>query len=157
MRQVDWLDGDRRFPGEARFRDARAIVKIDTRTELKDRCRFDARYYITSSARSAAKLGEACRGHWGIENKLHWTLDVTFQEDLARVRKGHGAQNMALVRKFAINKLRTAPAPEKPANLPDKPCRKPTKPPRPISLKLRRKLASWNDQNLAQVLLAPGS
>ena len=53
MRQVDWLDGERRFPGELRFRDARAIVKIDTQTELKDRCRFDARYSITSSARVA--------------------------------------------------------------------------------------------------------
>ena len=122
MRQVDWLHGDRRFPGELRFPDACAIVRIDTRTELKDRCRFDARYYITSSARSAARLGEAGRGHWGIENKLHWTLDVTFQEDFSRVRKGHGAQNMALVRKFSINKLRTAPQPQKPANLPVKPC-----------------------------------
>jgi predicted transposase YbfD/YdcC len=155
MRQVDWLDGGRRFPGEFRFRDARAVVKIDTQTQLKDRCRFDARYYITSSARSAAMLGEACRGHWGIENKLHWTLDVTFQEDLSRLRKGYGAQNMALVRKFAINKLRTAPEPEKPANLPAKPWRKPKKPPRPMSLKLRRKLASWSDQNLTQILLAP--
>jgi predicted transposase YbfD/YdcC len=154
MRQVDWLHGDRRFPGELRFPDACAIVRIDTRTELKDRCRFDARSYITSSARSAARLGEACRGHWGIENKLHWTLDVTFQEDFSRLRKGHGAQNMALVRKFSINKLRTAPEPQKPANLPVKPCRKPKKPPRPMSLKLRRKLASWSDQNLAQILLA---
>ena len=155
MRQVDWLDGERRFPGEARFRDACAIVKIETKTELKDRCRFDARYYIASSARSAAELGQACRSHWGIENKLHWTLDVTFQDDVSRVRKGHGAENMALVRKFAINKLRTAPEPEKPANLPEKPCRKPTKPPRPTSLKLRRKMASWSDNNLAQILLAP--
>jgi len=154
MRQVDWLHGDRRFPGELRFPDACAIVRIDTRTELKDRCRFDARYYITSSARSAARLGEAGRGHWGIENKLHWTLDVTFQEDFSRVRKGHGAQNMALVRKFSINKLRTAPQPQKPANLPVKPCRKPKKPPPPMGLKLRRKLARWSDQNLAQILLA---
>jgi hypothetical protein len=100
-------------------------------------------------------LGEACRGHWKIENKLHGTLDVTFQEDLSRLRKGHGAHNMALVRKFAINKLRTAPEPEKPANLPAKPCRKPKKPPRDMSLKLRRKFASWSDQNLTQILLAP--
>jgi predicted transposase YbfD/YdcC len=98
MRQVDWLDGDRRFPGELRFRDASAIVKIDTRTELKDRCRFDARYSITSSARSAAMRGRGLPRHWGIENTLHWTLDVTFQEDLARLREGHGAHNMALVR-----------------------------------------------------------
>jgi len=82
LRQVDWLDGDRRFPGEVRFVDARAIVRVEARTELKDRSRFDTRYYITSCARSATALGQIIRGHWGIENTLHWTLDVTFQEDI---------------------------------------------------------------------------
>ena len=67
LRQVDWLDGDRRFPGEVRFVDARAIVRIEARTELKDRSRFDTRYYITSSDRSATALGLIIRGHWGIE------------------------------------------------------------------------------------------
>jgi predicted transposase YbfD/YdcC len=109
LRQVDWLDGDRRFPGEVRFDDARAIVRVEARIELKDRSRSDVRCYITSSGRSAAELAQNVRGHWAIENTLHWTLDVTFQEDLSRVRKGHGAQNMALVRKFAFNKLRAAP------------------------------------------------
>ncbi len=154
LRQVDWLDGDRRFPGEVRFRDARAIVKVEARTELKDRSRFDTRYYITSSDRSATALGQTIRGHWGIENTLHWTLDVTFQEDLSRVRKGHGAQNMALVRKFAFNRLRAAIQLSDPPNLPFKPCRKPTKPPRPKSLKLRRKIASWDVDRLAEILIA---
>jgi len=153
LRQVDWLDGDRRFPGEVRFVDARAIVRVEARTELKDRSRFDVRYYITSSARSVAGLAQNIRGHWGIENTLHWTLDVTFQEDLSRVRKGHGAQNMALVRKFAFNKLRAAPPFSDPPNLPVKPCRRPTKPPRPKSLKLRRKIASWNVNRLAEILM----
>jgi predicted transposase YbfD/YdcC len=157
LRQVDWLDGDRRFPGELRFPDARAIVRVEARTQLKDRSRFDARYDITSSPHSAVQLAQSIRGHWGIENTLHWTLDVTFQEDLSRVRKGHGAQNMALVRKFAINKLRAAPPPAAPPNLPVKPCRKPTKEPRPKSLKLRRKIASWNVESLAEILTAqPG-
>jgi predicted transposase YbfD/YdcC len=157
LRQVDWLDGDRRFPGEVRFPDARAIVRVEARTELKDRSRFDTRYYITSSARSATALGETIRGHWGIENTLHWTLDVTFQEDLSRVRKGHGAQNMALVRKFAFNRLRAATQLSNPPNLPVKPCRRPTKPPRPKSLKLRRKIASWNVERLAEILIGqPG-
>ena len=98
-----------------------AIVRVEARTELKDRSRFDTRYYITSSARSATALGQTIRGHWGIENPLRWTLDVTFQEDLSRVRKGHGAQNMALVRKFAINKLRAATQLSDPPNLPPNP------------------------------------
>jgi predicted transposase YbfD/YdcC len=153
LRQVDWLDGDRRFPGEVRFPDARAIVRVEARTETKDRSRFDARYYISSSARSATALAHAIRGHWGIENPLHWTLDVTFQEDLSRVRKGHGAQNMALVRKFAINKLRAATHLGGPPNLPVKPCRRPTKPPRPKSLKRRRKIASWDVNRLEEILI----
>jgi len=153
LRQVDWLDGDRRFPGV----DARAIVKVEARTELKDRSRFDTRYYITSSPRSATALGQTIRGHWGIENPLHWSLDVTFKEDLCRVRKGHGAQNMALVRKFAINKLRAATELSDPPNLPVKPCRRPTKPPRPKSLKLRRKIASWNVERLAEILMGQPS
>ena len=98
------------------------------------------------------RSGATIRGHWGIENPLHWTLDVTFQEDLSRVRKGHGAQNMALVRKFALNKLRAAPQLSHPPNLPVKPCRRPTKPPRPKSLKLRRKIASWDVKCLAEIL-----
>ncbi len=68
LRQVDWLDGDRRFPGEVRFDDARAIVKVEARTELKDRSRFDTRYYITSSSLSAARLSQTIRGHCGIES-----------------------------------------------------------------------------------------
>ena len=84
---------------------------------------------------------------------LHWTLDVTFHEDLSRVRKGHGAQNMTLVRKFAINKLRAATQFSDPPNLPAKPCRRPTKPPRPKSLKLRRKIASWDVESLAEILM----
>jgi len=155
LRQVDWLNGDRRFPSEVRFADAHAIVRVEARTELKDRSRFDVRYYITSSAHSATALAKTIRGHWGIENKLHWMLDVTFQEDLSRVRKGHGAQNMALVRKFAINKLRAANQLSDPPNLPVKPCRKPTKPPRPKSLKLRRKIASWDVNRLAEILIGP--
>ena len=153
LRQVDWLDGDRRFPGEVRFPEARAIVRVEARTELKDRSRFDVRYFITSSTRSATALGQIIRGHWGIENMVHWTLDVTFQEDLSRVRKGYGAQNMALVRKFAINRLRNATNLSDPPNLPIKPCRRPTKPPRPKSLKLRRKIASWDVERLAAILM----
>jgi predicted transposase YbfD/YdcC len=153
LRQVDWLDGDRRFPGEVRFVDARAIVRVEARTELKDRSRFDTRYYITSSALSAARLSQLIRAHWSIENTLHWTLDVTFQEDLSRLRKGHGAHNMALVRKFAFNRLRAAIHLSDPPNLPFKPCRRPTKPPRPKSLKLRRKIASWDVNKLAEILM----
>src|SRR5271165_670532 len=74
----------------------------------------------------------AVRSHWAIENNLHWTLDMTFQEDQSRLRAGHGAKNMAVVRHFALNLVRKAG---------DK-----------RSIKRRRKRASWDPQYLLQIL-----
>ncbi len=71
-REVDWLGGERRFPGELRLPHVAAIVKVESRTQLKDRSRFDTRYYIASAQTSAEVAAKAVRGHWGIENQLHW-------------------------------------------------------------------------------------
>jgi predicted transposase YbfD/YdcC len=101
-------------------------------SELADRSRFETRYYISSAKLTAAQAAEAVRAHWGIENRLHWVLDVVFAEDQSRLRKGHGAKNMAIVRHFAINLIRAAT---------DK-----------KSLKLRRKIAGWDPDYLAQRL-----
>lgn len=131
-RQVDWLDGDRRFPGEVRLPDVATIVRVAARAELKDRCRFETRYYVSSATLSAARAAEAVRGHWAIENSLHWVLDVTFGDDQSRLRTGHGAKNMAVVRHFAINLARAVN---------DK-----------RSIKLRRKRAGWNPEYLATIL-----
>lgn len=79
-----------------------------------------------------ATIAAWLRGHWGIENSLHWVLDVTFKEDLSRLRTGHGATNMALVRHFALNLVR---------QLSDK-----------RAIKRRRKMASWNPTYLLQIL-----
>jgi len=131
-RQVDWLGGDRRFPGELRLPGATTIIRVKSRTELKDHERGDTRYYISSAALSARQAADAVRGHWGIENRLHWVLDVVFNDDQSRLRKGNGAKNMAVVRHFAINLLRQAK---------DK-----------RSLKNRRKVAGRNTSYLATLL-----
>jgi predicted transposase YbfD/YdcC len=133
-REVDWLKGEKHFPGELRLPGVAAIVKVSSRTELKDHGRFDTRYYISSAALTAEAAAHAVRAHWGIENRLHWVLDVVFADDMARLRTGHGAKNMAVVRHFAINLVRQAK---------DK-----------KSIKLRRKLAGWNDDYLASILTA---
>ena len=132
VQDVDWLDGDRRFPGEYRFPDAATIIRVQSRVELADRCRFETRYYISSALLSAEQAALAVRGHWGIENRLHWVLDVVFGDDQSRLRKGHGAKNMAIVRHFAINLIRAATD------------RK--------SIKLRRKIAGWDPNYLAERL-----
>ncbi len=131
-RETDWLSGGRRFPGEMRLPDAATIVRVRSRTELKDRCRFDTRYFIASAALTAEQAAKAVRGHWLIENSLHWTLDVVFKDDQSRLRKGHGAVNRAIVRHFAINLVRAVS---------DK-----------RSIKLRRKKAGWSSDYLASIL-----
>ena len=131
-REVGWLTGQRRFPGEHRFSKVAAVAKVETRTELKDRCRRETRYFICSRPICAKDLAQAARGHWRIETSLHWVLDVTFREDLSRLRKGHGAKNMAVVRHFALNLVR---------QVKDK-----------RSIKLRRKRAELNLDYLAEIL-----
>ena len=66
----------------------------------------ETRYYITSLAPAAARLNHAIRQHWGIENKLHWVLDVAFSEDLSRKRQGNAAQNFSTLNRIALNLLR---------------------------------------------------
>ena len=129
---VAWMNGDRRFPGEYRFPKLALVAMIETTTQTRTGPRSDRRCYIASRPMTAKALAEAVRAHWRIENALHWVLDVTFREDLARVRKGHGARNMAVVRHFAINLVRAAN---------DK-----------KSLKTRRKVAGWNPDYLAALL-----
>jgi predicted transposase YbfD/YdcC len=151
IKEVDWLEGERRFPGERRLPHAATLVRVQSRAELSDRSRFETRYYVSSAGLSAKQAAHAVRGHWGIENQLHWTLDVVFADDQSRLRKGHGARNMAVIRHFAINLIRKAPEPEKAPPL--KPQRRATKPTR-TSIKLRRKIAGWRSDYLARAFAA---
>ena len=65
-----------------------------------------SRYYLLSAACAAERLNYIVRGHWGIENRRHWVLDVTCNEDQARNRKGHCAENLSLLRNLALNLAR---------------------------------------------------
>lgn len=134
IHDVNWLGGQRRFPGELRLPDAACIVRVQAQVERGGKAREEVRFYISSAPLDAARAGQAVRGHWGIENQLHWVLDVTFNEDQSRLRKGHGARNMAVVRHFALNLVRTAT---------DK-----------KSIKLRRKMAGWSPDYLNTLLAA---
>ena len=133
-KQVDWLapEPQRSYRGAFHFPKVAAIAVIDTRVEHKGKVATARRSYITSRPLSANALANAVRSHWAIENNLHWTLDVTFNEDRSRLRKGHGAKNMAVVRHFAINLVRDAK---------DK-----------RSIKTRRKRASWDQRYLRAIL-----
>jgi predicted transposase YbfD/YdcC len=128
---IDWIVSARSYPGQPRFTTIKTIIKVDTRTEYADRSTFDTRTYISSAPLDIERIGKAIRGHWGVES-MHWLLDVEFKDDLSRYRTGHGAKNMAVVRRFALDLVRSAKTKG--------------------SIKTRRKRAGWNLEFLLQVL-----
>ena len=130
--EVDWTTPERSYPGEFRFPKLAAIAMVESRTERDDKIETERRSYISSRALSSTAFADAVRSHWAIENKLHWILDTTFKEDPSRLRVGHGAKNMAVVRHFALNLVRQAN---------DK-----------RSIKRRRKRASYDPQYLLEIL-----
>jgi predicted transposase YbfD/YdcC len=89
-----------------------AVVEA-TRQDLGDltgKVTIERRYYITSiRGCDAQHIGQLIRGHWGVENRLHWRLDMSFREDQSRLRTGHGAQNFSRLRRIVINKLKNDP------------------------------------------------
>jgi len=88
------------------WRDLRALgVTFSERTDSRGQTRLEGRYYLLSRLLSAEEFAGAVRGHWGIENHLHWQLDVSFREDDCRVRTGHAAANLSVIRRFVLGLL----------------------------------------------------
>ena len=83
----------------------KCVVMVARVRHLWNRTTRELQFYITSLDCDACKVGQAIRLHWSVENGLHWTLDVTFDEDACRVRTGHAPQNLSLLRRIAINAL----------------------------------------------------
>lgn len=104
---VDWLISDRRYAGEPRFPHLAMIAMVQSKTRRGDKIEKERRYYLCSARLSAEEFARAVRAHWGIENRLHWVLDVVFHDDLARLRSGAGPENMAVVKHMAMNLLRS--------------------------------------------------
>ena len=131
-RKVDWMQSDRRYPGEPVFPDLAMLGRIETAVERNGKTERETRYYLCSIALCALMFARVVRAHWGVENRLHWVLDVVFRDDLARFRTGDGPQNMAIIRHTALNLLSRA---------------RPT-----TSLKNRRKRAAWNASYLETLI-----
>jgi predicted transposase YbfD/YdcC len=112
--------------------DVAAVVQVNREREVDGKRTCTTHYYLTSCPGTAAELAALVRGHWGIENGLHWVLDVVFREDDSRVRAGHAGENLAMVRRVAVSLLRRAPG-------------KGTTP-------TKRLKAGWDDDYLLQVL-----
>ncbi len=129
--KVDWIASERSYPGQPRFTGIKTLVKVVSRVEHADRSTFDTRYFICSATNDIDRIARATRGHWAVES-MHWLLDVEFGDDLSRYRAGHGAKNMAVLRRFALDLVRANNAKG--------------------SVKTRRKRASWNPAFLLEIL-----
>ena len=84
----------------------KTVVMIVSERRLWNKTTTEACFYLSSLSRNAETIALAIRSHWGIENSLHWTLDVTFSEDKSRIRKQNSPENFALLRRLAINLLK---------------------------------------------------
>ena len=125
---IGWLQEQHAWPGLT------AIGRIVRTREMGTKVTTETSYYLLSTALSAARFGEVARAHWSVENGLHWVLDVTMNEDQARNRKDHGPENIAMLRRLALNlaKLEGSKG----------------------SIKSKFKKAGWNDAFLTKMLAA---
>jgi predicted transposase YbfD/YdcC len=110
----------------------RSLVMVLARRESAKGEESERRFYISSLPAEAEKLGAAIRAHWGVENGLHWVLDVQFRDDDCRIRKKNAPANFSAVKRAALNALRRAPGKQ--------------------SLKSKRLIAGWDEDYLAKTL-----
>lgn len=127
IRNLEFLKGKEKWEG------LKSIIKIISVREIGDKKTTETRLYISSLDASAENLNKYIRQHWGIENSLHWTLDMTFNEDKQRKRNKNAAQNFALAQKIALNLLKKEAYSK-------------------MSIKTKRLKAAWDNNYLLKIL-----
>jgi len=134
IHDVDWLQERHDWPG------LRGVVMVESTREIPgsspetDKIEQETRFYITSLVWLAHQLGPAIRSHWAIENSLHWVMDMVFRDDECRVRTDHAPANFTTLKHMAHNLIRKAPGKD--------------------SLRLKRKVAAWDDDFLESLIAA---
>jgi predicted transposase YbfD/YdcC len=126
IHDAKWLQERHNWPG------LKSVVIVESSREISGKIERETRYYITSLVMLATLLGPIVRGHWAIENSLHWVMDMVFRDDECRVRTNHAPANFTTIKHMALNLLR------RPAGR--------------QSLRGRRKAASWDDDFLASLI-----
>jgi predicted transposase YbfD/YdcC len=128
LQDVEWLQKTHQWPG------LKSVVMIESKRESAGKSETETRFYITSLVLLANALGPMIRSHWMIENGLHWVLDMIFRDDECRVRTDNAPANLTIVKHIALNVLRTGKSKD--------------------SLRMRRKVAAWDDEALARYIAA---
>jgi predicted transposase YbfD/YdcC len=129
IEEVAWLDPEDAWAG------LRSVAAVESERRVGEKVSREVRYFISSLTGSARQMLRAVRAHWGIENRLHWVLDVTFGEDHSRIRKENAPQNMAMLRHLALNLL----GQERSAK---------------VGVKIKRNRAGWDEAYLEKILTA---
>jgi len=128
IHDVAWLQQRHDWPG------LRGVVMVESTREFTDKVERETRFYLTSLAWLAIQLGPVVRSHWAVENSLHWVMDMIFRDDECRIRTNHAPANFTTLRHMALNLIRKAPGKD--------------------SLRLKRKVAAWDDDFLASLIAA---
>lgn len=126
IHDIDWLQERHHWPN------LKSVVMIESTRETGDKIEREIRFYITSLALLASLIGPFIRDHWTVENSLHWILDMVFRDDECRVRTDHAPANLTTIKHMALNLIRRAPGKD--------------------SIRLRRKVAAWDDDFLAAII-----
>jgi predicted transposase YbfD/YdcC len=126
IHDAEWLRERHDWPG------LKSIVMIESVREIGEKTEVETRFYITSLVFLAAQLGPIIRSHWAVENSLHWVMDMIFRDDECRIRTDHAPANFTTIKHMAHNLIRQAPGQD--------------------SLRVRRKLAAWDDDFLASLI-----
>ena len=128
---IDWLTERHDWSGLA------SIVMVESRREIVGgKTEEEARFYISSLPADAERQGDAIRSHWGVESH-HWVMDMVFRDDECRIRKANAPANFATVKHIASNLMRRAPGKH--------------------SMRVKRRLAAWDDDYLASLISGAGS
>ncbi|MGH6874930.1 MAG: ISAs1 family transposase [Aestuariivirgaceae bacterium] len=125
---VTWLQERHDWPG------LKGVVMVESTREIGDEIERETRFYITSLVWLASQMGPVIRSHWGIENSLHWVMDMLFRDDECRIRTDHAPANFTTIKHMAQNLLRKAPGKD--------------------SMRVKRKVAAWDDDFLASLIAA---
>jgi predicted transposase YbfD/YdcC len=128
IHDVAWLQQRHNWPGLKR------IVMVESYRESDGKIEQETRFSLTSLLLTAAQLGSIVRSHWAIENSLHWVMDMIFRDDECRGRTDHAPANFTTIKHMALNLLRNAKGKD--------------------SLRLRRKVAAWDDDFLSSLVTA---